>query len=273
MQKIFYNSSLPRSGSTLLQNILAQNPDFYCSPTSGVSELMLACIQQFNNSQTFKAQDHNKMSPHLLSFVNGGLWTYYSSLTDKKYIVDKSRAWVGKMRLLKKLDPDAKVVSMIRDPRAIFASLEKKQRQNPERENYVTNHAQLKGTTMSKRINEWAVTAPIGPALESLKNLIQTNYISNILFIKYEDLVLNPEVEIKKIYDYFEIPFYENHDFVNITQHTHEFDSIHGIYGDHALRSELKALPDDYLEVLGEHICNELVSSFKWFYEHFNYSS
>ena len=32
--KIFFNSSLPRSGSTLLQNILAQNPRFHCSATS-----------------------------------------------------------------------------------------------------------------------------------------------------------------------------------------------------------------------------------------------
>lgn len=36
MQKIFYNSSLPRSGSTLLQNVFNQNPDMYATPTSGV---------------------------------------------------------------------------------------------------------------------------------------------------------------------------------------------------------------------------------------------
>jgi len=28
MEQLFFQSSLPRSGSTLLQNILAQNPDF-----------------------------------------------------------------------------------------------------------------------------------------------------------------------------------------------------------------------------------------------------
>ncbi len=35
MENIFYQSSLPRAGSTLLQNILAQNPDIYATPTSG----------------------------------------------------------------------------------------------------------------------------------------------------------------------------------------------------------------------------------------------
>ena len=39
-QQIFFQSSLPRSGSTLLQNILAQRNDMYATPTSGVLELL-----------------------------------------------------------------------------------------------------------------------------------------------------------------------------------------------------------------------------------------
>ena len=41
MEQIFFQSSLPRAGSTLLQNILGQNPEFYVTPTSGVLELFL----------------------------------------------------------------------------------------------------------------------------------------------------------------------------------------------------------------------------------------
>ena len=36
MEKIFYQSSLPRAGSTLLQNILSQNPDIYATPTASL---------------------------------------------------------------------------------------------------------------------------------------------------------------------------------------------------------------------------------------------
>ena len=42
MEKLFFQSSLPRAGSTLLQNIFAQNPDMYATPTSGVLELVYA---------------------------------------------------------------------------------------------------------------------------------------------------------------------------------------------------------------------------------------
>ncbi len=41
VEKIFFQCSLPRSGSTLLQNVLAQNPDFYATPTSGLIEIFL----------------------------------------------------------------------------------------------------------------------------------------------------------------------------------------------------------------------------------------
>ena len=57
MDKIFFQSSLPRAGSTLLQNILGQNPDFYVTPTSGVLELLYSARQNYTNDNAFKAQD------------------------------------------------------------------------------------------------------------------------------------------------------------------------------------------------------------------------
>ena len=61
MDKLFFQSSLPRAGSTLLQNILAQNPDVYATPTSGVLELVFAARGNYTNSPEFKAQDSDLM--------------------------------------------------------------------------------------------------------------------------------------------------------------------------------------------------------------------
>ena len=61
MEKIFYQSSLPRAGSTLLQNILAQNPDIYATPTSGVLELIFGARANYTTSAEFKAQDAETM--------------------------------------------------------------------------------------------------------------------------------------------------------------------------------------------------------------------
>ena len=56
MQQIFYNSSLPRSGSTLLQNVFNQNPDMYATPTSGVVQFLEMIRMSFSQPE-FKAQD------------------------------------------------------------------------------------------------------------------------------------------------------------------------------------------------------------------------
>jgi sulfotransferase len=39
MKKIHFINGMPRSGSTLLCNILAQNPKFHVTPTSYVAEV------------------------------------------------------------------------------------------------------------------------------------------------------------------------------------------------------------------------------------------
>ena len=68
VEKIFYQSSLPRAGSTLLQNIMAQNPDIYTTPTSGVLELVFAARGNYTNSPEFIAQDAQLMKDGFLNF-------------------------------------------------------------------------------------------------------------------------------------------------------------------------------------------------------------
>src|SRR4029434_2006075 len=72
-QRIVFNSSFPRSGSTLLQNILAQNPRFYCTPTSGVLNLLQGARTQFSTAPMFKAQDADLMRAGFLVFCRRGL--------------------------------------------------------------------------------------------------------------------------------------------------------------------------------------------------------
>ena len=91
MEKLFFQSSLPRAGSTLLQNIVGQNPDFYVTPTSGVLELVYAARSNYSDSPEFKAQDADTMKTAFLSFCGGGVHNFFEAITDKKYVIDKSR--------------------------------------------------------------------------------------------------------------------------------------------------------------------------------------
>jgi hypothetical protein len=149
--------------------------------------------------------------------------------------------------------------------------MEKNFRKNPHKENHVQNPMQLQGTTLRKRLDIWANGTPVGTAIDGLRDVIDQKIDKNILFIRYEDLMSNPEIEMKRLYEYFDLPYYDKHDFVNITQHTQENDAFHGIYGDHQLRPKFEKMEDDYEDVLGYENCKDIKNTYKWFYDYFGY--
>jgi sulfotransferase len=271
-KKIFYNSSLPRAGSTLFQNLIGQNPEFYVTPTSGLIELVFGAKNNYNHSQEFKAApDQDLMDKAFLSFCRDGMQGYYNVITDKPYILDKSRGWGINYGLLNLFSEKPKIVCMVRDVRSIYSSMEKNFRKNPHKENHVQNPNELIGTTLDKRIDIWASGAPVGISMDRLKDTIQQGIDKKILFIRYEDLMSNPEEEIRRFYEYLELPYYEGHNFETIEQVTNENDVVHGIYGDHKLRKEFKKLPDDYNEILGYELSTAIKNHYKWFYDFFGY--
>jgi len=271
-KKIFFQSSLPRAGSTLLQNVVAQNPDFYSTPTSGLLELVMGAKGNFQQSPEFKAQDPQLMDKAFLAFCRGGVNAYFNALTDKPFVLDKNRGWGVTYRLANMVfDGEPKIVFMVRDLRAVYASMEKNYRKNPHKENYIVNPAQMQGTTVDKRIDIWSNNVPVGIALDRLKDIIQQGLDKKILFIRYEDFMSNPEIEMKRINEYIGQPYYDKHDFENVTQYTQENDAIHGIYGDHKLRPKFERLPDDFYDVLGYQLCQNIKNSYEWFYKYFAY--
>ena len=52
----------------------------------------------------------------------------------------------------------------------------------------------------------------------------------HILFIKFEELCIDPDAQLRRIYEYLELPYYK-HDFDNIPQYTKEDDKWYGIFG------------------------------------------
>jgi len=272
MEKLFFQSSLPRSGSTLFQNILAQNPEIYATPTSGVLELIFAARANYSTSPEFIAQDKELMKKGYLAFCKQGMDAFYNSITDKKYVVDKSRGWGIHYDFLASVrDEQPKVICMIRDLRDIFASMEGNFRKTPEKSSGIVNWEQMSGTTVPKRVDVWAQSQPVGLAIERLQEVIRFGNDAKILFIKYEDLCLRPDTEMIRAYQYLGIPYFK-HNFDNIEQVTKEDDEVYGAFGDHTIRSELKLTPSKAKTLLGKQVCDWIYDNYRWFYEQFKYS-
>ena len=270
VEKIFFNSSLPRSGSTLLQNIMGQNPKFYVTPTSGVLELVFGARANYTNSPEFKAQDAEDMKMAFRAFCRDGVTGFYNSLTDRPYVLDKSRGWGYYRDFLDFFYANPKIVCMIRDPRSIFSSMEKNYRKNPDKAAMMTSDSEMRNITTEQRIDTWVNSQPIGLAFQRLHQIVKEGKDKHMLFIKFEDLTRSPQKEIEKVYKYLELDSYA-HDFQNVEQVTKEDDEVYGVFGDHKIQKSVQFKNPDYKEVLGVNPSNWIKQNYAWFYEYFRY--
>jgi len=272
VEQIFFQSSMPRAGSTMFQNVLAQNPDFYVTPTSGVLELVYAARENYTNSPEFKAQDPEEMRKGFIGFCNAAINGFFNAITDKRYVLDKSRGWGIHRDFLNAFYPNPKIVCVVRDLRDIIASMEKNFRKGQLKSDPTRDHSKAQGTSLAKRIDMWMTmgSVPVGMGLERLKDIIDQHYDDKIHFIKYEDLCLYPEATMIQLYQYLEVPYFK-HDFDNIEQVTKEDDEVYGAYGDHAIRKKIEMKPSDAKYILTKEFCDIIYNNHRWYFDKFNY--
>lgn len=270
MKKIFFQSSLPRSGSTLLQNILAQNHELYATPTSPLHDYITMLREVYTNNPNVLAQNEEEMKIAFRNMCKDSLQGYFNVLTDKPYVIDKSRGWMPSYDFIKFItNEEPKIICLVRDLRDIFCSNEKNFRKNPHKARQ--NMGMGDANTLPKRIDVWASSGNFtGSAIEFLNDAIRMGTIDNMLLIKYENLCLYPDSTMEVIYDYLQIPFYK-HDFDHVPQLTHENDQVHGIFGVHTIRNSVEMLPSDAKTVLGPDVCDWIYNNHKWFYDYFRY--
>jgi sulfotransferase len=167
--RIFFNSSMPRSGSTLLQNVLAQNPSIYATPTSGLLPVITAAKKVYTGSPMFKAQDASAMKTAFLNFCRSGMEGFFRGLTDRPFAIDKSRGWAINRDFLDAFYPDPKIICMVRDLREILASMEKNHRRHPDKWDAGTDPVAETRITVGQRVAGWMREKPVGTTLQSLQ--------------------------------------------------------------------------------------------------------
>lgn len=271
VKEIFYNSSLPRSGSTLIQNILGQRDDMYVTPTSGILELVFAARANYTESAEFKAQDPNLMKKGWSGFCKEGIYGFYNAVTDKSYVMDKSRGWGIHRPFLETFVEEPKIICMVRDLRDVFGSMEKNHRKNPDKHDPIVQWGKMQGTSTPKRIDMWAQGIPIGMAVERLSEMIRQGYDNKVLFVKFEDLCMHPENELYRIEEYLGIEHFK-YDFDNVQQLTQEDDAVYGYADLHTIRKKVQPVLSDARQVLGKDVTDWIWTNYKWFFDYFRYT-
>ena len=269
-KQIFFNASLPRAGSTLLQNIIGQNPQFHVTSTSGVTDLIVGSFNNFYSADAFRNQkDYNLCKESFYNFCRGGLNGYYSNVK-QNFILEKNRTWWNNHLFLKKIYKQPKIIVLVRDLRAIYSSFEKLYLKDPFslfklQEN--NNDPNILNTF--NRIQNYELLFPTQYFLPLLQNLIETQNKDKIFLARFEDLCINPQQTLDKIYSYLEIPTFK-HDFNKIDQITYENDNFRSL-SNHDIKPKLTLPNRDWDEVLTPKGSDYIYEKYKWYFEYFNY--
>ena len=209
-RKLFFLIALPRSGNTLFASIINQNSEIACTGNSVTLEIMknLYLIKTTDTFQNFP--DHKSLDNVLDNVYN----LYYKDWP-QRIIIDRGPALTssnpGNFELMQKhFKPGFKCIVLLRDLMEVLASYMKWYTENPD--SFVNK---LGKTDEEKLLALMNKEGAIVKNLKAIKN--SRNYPEICHYVRYDDIVTNPEKEFKKIYNFLEEPYYP-HYFKNLKQ-------------------------------------------------------
>lgn len=226
--EIFYLAGMPRSGSTLLLNILKQNKEFHIEGTSALADFMWNSFQAgIDNS--FELLVANNRFPSTTHDIVSGIPSIFYKDVKTKYIIDKNRKWcsAANVGMIKQcFNEHPKIIILTRKTHEVVSSYINIMQQNNKPDEAVDNFLNLENNEL---------------ILDSVASVMDAKkfFKDDFLFIDYADLISDTKNQIKNIYEYLEIDFFE-HDFENIIDYNLENDEAYGLDGLHSVRSKIE---------------------------------
>ena len=267
MKPIHFVGGLPRSGSTLLCNILNQNPRVYASGTSPLPQILIGTKESWGKSLDVQSQIDAEKDHYFKRFENilrAIIQGWYQE-KEEPVIFDKCRIWNAQYLLLKRLYEQPKMILCVRDLRSVFASIEKHNLDS-------LLYGEMLQLTLTGKIKEvFQPTGVIGNQLMFIMDLYERGLLDELFVLKYEVFTREPQKTLDGLYEFLgEDKF--NHDFDNIVRTTFEDDSVYRYNYPH--RGEGKLTPSkeqDWLDVISEKVAGVIRQQHKMFFKIFDY--
>ena len=204
-------TGLPRAGSTLLCQLLAQHPEIQCEGhSSPLCNTLLGIRRMVSDDQFFLSQLDNSFDSsyaHLASAMQGFLrgWNHDCK---KKAVVDKNRAWLHAVELLLHIEPEAKLIVCVRELGQIYGSIEA-QHQRTILVDFIDHLADFDrfGRADMLFAKDKAIGAPLISlhAVPDLPKKVQ----ERLYFVRFEDLADQPVKCMAHIYAWLGLSSFE----------------------------------------------------------------
>ena len=238
---LFFNSSLPRSGSTLLQNLLAQNRRHHCTSTNDVLDMVIRVRDGWMGSTGFIAQGLATIEPRMKSFIRHALYGFYEPEFKAGQIVfDKSRGWLQNLELLEDiLQRPVKAIVCVRDIRDVVASFEKIFRRSVFTEHPLPGEERIKTLTVQSRAERLLQPdKTIGYMAASLQDVFDRGMQDRLVIVPYWELTHYPMETVQRVCNECGLESFVC-DPAKVTQVTKEDDTVYGM-SLHTIRSQVE---------------------------------
>ena len=261
---VHFVAGLPRSGSTLLMNLLGQNPRHHVTPTSGLIELFVMVKNRWPEFIEFKAEGLENVKPRVRGALRGLLEGYFEpEFAAGKTVFDKSRGWLQYIEPLEEvLGRPVKVIVTVRDVRAIVASFEKIYRRRSIEYREPTNDAFFECQTVAGRaevlLNPKSV---VGLTIARLSDALARGVGNRLIIVPYQALTTSPRETLNLLHSVLELPPFE-YDPDHVEQITHEDDYFHGMPL-HSVRSHVEPPREaPWKDILPPELCRRLFEQY-----------
>jgi len=243
VKTVYFVAGLPRSGSTLLMNILGQNPEFYVTPTSGILDQLGQVKNNWDKSDANRARERNENELIKKNVLTGMLQGYFSHV-EQNICIDKNRYWLEYAEMAAALlggRENVKILVTVRDLRDVLASFEHLYRKTSALSQVpLDQNNPLKCKTALGRFEMFVDDAqPVGRAFNAIRDAITRGWAPNMHIVDYDKLTTNPAQTLQGIHEFLGEDEFQ-HDFDNVKQITWEDDAAYGFKDLHVIRTQVE---------------------------------
>lgn len=257
--KFVMMAGLPRSGSTLVQNILAQNPRVHATPTSNTAQMLDRMRKTWLGDAPSLVVDewidHQQMLGAILGAAKGK-YLY----TGREVTFDKNREWPNLFELMDEALDDAKIVICVRSLTDVCASMEMVYRKNIAYYGKLISQEEVPTSSTYDRVKYWTEKGLIGGAYTVLSSFIERGLQDRAYWIHYDELTNSPHRVIDGLYKYVGEEWAGN--ILPIKNLIKEDDRYHGYRFLHQVREGMILNHESKAKaILGEQCFNDIAAS------------
>lgn len=260
-------AGLPRSGSTLLCQLLGDHPLIHSEGhSSPLCSVLLRLRHGISDDEFFLSQldvDFDRTYAHLKSATRGFVRNWYHDCT-KPFVVDKNRGWLRNFEYLLAIEPEARLLVCLRELGQVYGSIEAQHQRTIliDFPDHTANHDRYNRAD-ALFAKDGVIGNPLR-AIEAVQDLaIPTQ--QRIHLVIFERLIRDPVAVMADVCEFLGV---EAHRFdpKKLNVRPHESDSH---YRHKYTHRQYAFIEPPTVHAIPARIQSEIEKTYAWYYDHF----